>query len=324
MDWRPSASLETLAHRARLLARIRAFFAARDVLEVDTPILSHAGSTDPHLESMCTCPIDTPAGAQHLYLHTSPESAMKRLLAAGAPSIYQLCHVFRAAEVGRRHNLEFTMLEWYRIGFDHHRLMAEVADLVVDALADRFGLEAVEKLSYGEAFRRHAGIDPHRASGADLAAAAREHGLDVEGLAAEDVDAWRDLLLTHLVEPHLGRGRLTFVYDYPASQAALARIRPGDPPLASRFELYVEGIELANGFHELTSAEEQRARFERGNAERARRGLPSVPIDERLLEALAHGLPACAGVALGVDRLMMLATDAESIEEVIAFPIGRA
>lgn len=322
IDWRPSASLATLRLRAELLTRIRAFFAARGVLEVETPILSSAAATDPHLHTVAACPIDDPAGG--LYLHTSPEFAMKRLLAAGAGSIYQLCHVFRAGERGRRHNPEFTLLEWYRVGFDHHELMAEVAALVTETLAGRVPLGAVEKLAFAEAFERYAGIDPHRASGAQLAAVARGRGIAVEGLATEETDAWRDLLLTHLVEPHLGRGRLTFLYDYPASQAVLARIRPGDPPLASRFELYLEGLELANGFHELADAAEQRARFERDNAERARRGLPVMPVDERLLAALAHGLPPCAGVALGVDRLLMVAAGTGAIADVMAFPIERA
>lgn len=323
-DWRPSASAATLKVRAELLARIRAFFAARGVLEVDTPILSRAASTDPHLRSIGTAAIETPGETNTLFLHTSPEFPMKRLLAAGTGSIYQICHVFRAGESGRRHNPEFTLLEWYRLDFDHHALMAEVADLVTEALAGRLTLGIEEKLAYGEAFQRYAGIDPHRATGAQLAAVARERGVEVEGLSLDEVDAWRDLLLTHLVEPELGRHRLTFLYDYPASQGALARIRPGDPPLASRFELYLEGIELANGYHELVDAQEQRSRFERDNVERGRLGLPIMPVDEHLLQALAHGVPACAGVALGIDRLLMLAIGARSLEEVLAFPVGRA
>lgn len=323
-DWRPSASLAALKLRAELLARVRAFFAARGVLEVETPILSSAGATDPHLQSVRTDHVQTPAGIGTLFLHTSPEFPMKRLLAAGVGSIYQICHVFRGGESGRRHNPEFTLLEWYRLDFDHHALMAEVSELVTELLAGRVTLAAVEKLPYGEAFERYAGIDAHRATGAQLAAVARERGIDVEGLNLDDVDAWRDLLLTHLVEPRLGRGRLTFLYDYPASQAALARVRPGDPPLASRFELYLNGVELANGFHELLDAGEQRSRFERDNMERGRLGWPTTPVDERLLNALVHGLPPCAGVALGIDRLLMLAMGAHSLDEVIAFPVGRA
>jgi lysyl-tRNA synthetase class 2 len=303
---------------------VRAFFANRGVLEVETPVLSRAAATDPHLRSIPTIPIDVPGGAQTLYLHTSPEFPMKRLLAEGAGSIYQICHVFRAGESGSRHNPEFTLLEWYRPGFDHHALMREVADLVLEVLAGHVALGPIEKLTYGEAFQRFAGIDPHRATGAELANLAGERGIDVAGVAVDEVDTWRDLILTHLVEPHLGDGRLTLLFDYPASQAALACIRPGDPPLASRFELYLAGIELANGFHELVDAGEQRARFQRDNAERERLRLPTVPIDERLLDALTHGLPACAGVALGIDRLVMLAAGARSLRDVIAFPIARA
>ncbi|BAU49941.1 lysyl-tRNA synthetase [Sulfurifustis variabilis] len=322
--WRPTASLARLKLRAELLARIRTFFSTRGVLEVETPILSRHAATDPHLNTIGTVPAAEGAGTRALYLHTSPEFAMKRLLASGSGSIYQLCHVFRAGERGRWHNPEFTLLEWYRPEFDHHALMQEVADLVSEVLVGHLVLGAVEKLTYREAFEAHTGIDPHRATAAQLATAAAERGIVVEGRGIEEVDAWRDLLLTHLVEPHLGLGRLTFLYDYPASQAALARIRAGDPAVASRFELYLHGIELANGFHELGDLGEQRARFERDNAERKRLGLPVMPVDELLLAALAHGLPSCAGVALGVDRLVMLAAGSRSLEDVIAFPIDRA
>lgn len=210
------------------------------------------------------------------------------------------------------------------MGFDYHALMEEVAELITETLEGTLALGSPEKLSYREAFVRHAGIDPHTADGADLARTTRDHGLRApDGLSPDDLDGWRNLLLTHLVEPHLGRGRLTFVYDYPASQAALARVRPGDPPLAERFECYLEGIELANGFRELTDPLEQRRRFEHDLATRRRRGLPEVPLDERLLAALEAGLPECSGVALGVDRLVMCAAGARSIEEVLAFPLGR-
>jgi lysyl-tRNA synthetase class 2 len=309
-----------------MLERIRAFFAHRRVLEVETPILAGAAATDPHLLSLAVRYTGPGASSgRTLYLRTSPEFPMKRLLAAGGGSIYQIARVFRDAESGRLHNPEFTLLEWYRVGFDHHALMEEVAQLVAETLSGWRALEAAEKLSYREAFLRHAGIDPHAAGGGDLARVARERGLGVpSGLAPDDLDGWRDLLLTHLVEPHLGRARLTFIYDYPASQAALARVRPGDPPLAERFECYLDGIELANGFRELTDPLEQRRRFERDLTTRRRQGLPEVPLDEHLLSALVHGLPECSGVALGVDRLAMCAAGARSIEEVLAFPLGRA
>lgn len=326
-DWRPTAALEVLRLRARLLERIRAFFSERGVLEVETPILSAAATTDPALASLVTRYVGPlfPRG-QTLYLHTSPEFPMKRLLAAGCGSIYQICKVFRDGEAGRLHNPEFTLLEWYRLGYDHHRLMAETGELVMQLLAPHMSLKPPERLSYCEAFQRHAGLDPHTAAAKDFAAAAKTHRINVprDLLAQNDLGVWRDLLLTHVVEPKLGQGRLTFIYDYPASQASLARIQPGDPPRAARFELYLNGIELANGFHELADADEQRARFERQLHAREASGLPAVPLDERLLAALAQGLPDCAGVALGVDRLVMLAAGARTIAEAMAFPIDRA
>jgi lysyl-tRNA synthetase class 2 len=294
------------------------------VLEVETPALSPAAATDPHLHSLTTH-YTGPGRPATLYLHTSPEFPMKRLLAAGSGSIYQVCKVFRDGEAGRRHNPEFTLLEWYRVDFDHHQLMDEVAALVTEILAPAQPLATMEKISYRDAFRRHAGIDPFTAAASALAACARDHGIQLaESFAHGDLDGWRDLLLTHVIEPKLGRGRLSFLYDYPASQAALARVRPGDPPLASRFELYVEGIELANGFHELGEAAEQAARFARDNETRRVAGLAPMPPDQHLLAGLAHGLPDCAGVALGLDRLIMLAAERNTIGEVIAFPPDRA
>jgi lysyl-tRNA synthetase class 2 len=326
-DWRPTASLDILKLRARMLAHIRAFFADRAVLEVETPVLSAAGIPDPNLYSFTTH--YTGPGAAHgreLYLHTSPEFGMKRLLAAGSGSIFQVGKVFRDGESGRLHNPEFTMLEWYRVGYDHRALISEVAELVTGLLSAHIPLAATESLSYQEAFQRHTGIDPHRASHEQFAGCAASHAIHPPDELAGQHDAtlWRDLLLSHVVEPRLGVGRLTFVYDYPASQAALARVRPGVPPLASRFELYVNGIELANGFHELADAAEQRSRFERQLHARTAARLPAVPLDERLLAALNEGLPDCAGVALGFDRLVMLAAGARTLEEVIAFPIDRA
>lgn len=325
-DWRPTATRARLELRAALLAAMRAFFAARGVLEVETPILSAAATPDPHLASLATRYTGPgAAGGRRLYLHTSPEYPMKRLLAAGSGSIFQLCKAFRDGEAGRRHNPEFTLLEWYRVGWDHHQLMDEVGDLVTTLLAPHRPLAAVEHLSYGHAFRRHVGTDPHQASGAALAEAAR--ALDVASppaLDVDDLDGWRDLLWTSRVEPQLGRGRLTFIDDYPASQAALARLEPGEPAVAARFELYLDGVELANGFHELADAGQQAARFDRDLERRRAAQLPDVPRDTRMLAALAHGLPDCAGVALGVDRLLMLAAGTDDIRDVLAFPIDRA
>lgn len=324
--WRPSADLSVLRLRAELLAQIRAFFAARGVLEVETPALSAAAITDPHLASFKTC--YSGPGSQHgrpLYLHTSPEFAMKRLLAAGSGCIYQIARVFRDGEAGSRHNPEFTLLEWYRVGFDHHRLMDEVAELVGMLLAGRLALAEPERLSYRQIFQHHLNLDPHRATVADLAACAETRNISIPtGMPPDDPDPWLDLLLTHCVEPRLGSGRLTFVHDYPASQAALARLRPDDPPVGERFELYINGIELANGFHELGDAVEQRRRFAQENAARRAVGLPIMPVDEHLLAALEFGLPDCAGVALGFDRLVMLATRKTSLAEVLAFPLDRA
>ena len=322
-DWRPSAALAVLKLRARMLERLRAFFSVRGVLEVETPTLSVAATTDLHLQSF-SCRATGP-GIHTLYLHTSPEFPMKRLLAAGSGSIYQICKVFRDGEAGRRHNPEFTLLEWYRVGFDYHQLMDETAALIADALAGSRTLEAPEKLTYAQAFERHCDINPHTADNATLAAIVKTKAIPLHGdLQRETVDTLRDLLLTHVVEPQLGRGRVTLLYDYPASQAALARIRPDTPPVAERFEAYLDGIELANGFHELRDAGEQRARFARDLAKRKEQGLPIVPMDERLLAALEHGLPECSGVALGFDRLVMLAAGAASIQDVLPFPIERA
>jgi elongation factor P--(R)-beta-lysine ligase len=323
MAWRPTASLEALKLRANIMWRMREYFRNRGVLEVETPALSQAAAADPNLRNLTTR--FTGPGAAHglpLYLHTSPELAMKRLLAADSGSIFQICKVFRNGETGRLHNPEFTMLEWYRVGFDHHRLMEETAELVTTAFEGYLGLAPTEKLSYREAFLRYADLDPFAADATAYAACAERHGIVPSSeISYADLDVWRDLLLTHIIEPHLGNGRLTLLYDYPATHAALARIRAGSPPVAERFELYFAGVELVNGFHELTDGSEQRRRFARDSAIRKRANLPDPPLDERFLTALSEGLPACAGAALGVDRLVMLAAGCRSLTEVIAFPI---
>ena len=325
MTWRPTAKLDVLKLRARMLGRVRAFFAERGVLEVETPLLSAAATTDPNLESLTTRYTGPGfAQGQPFYLHTSPEFAMKRLLAAGAGSIFQLCKVFRGGEAGRLHNPEFTMLEWYRTDVGQHALMEEVTALVSFVLKAKTP-NGVEKTSYRDAFMQATGLDPHRAGVAELAACALRLGVDPPStMSREQCDPWLDLLLTHVVEPRLGRGRMTFLYDYPASQAALAQVRAGNPPVAERFELYIEGVEIANGFHELGDAAEQRRRFERDLAYRQKHELPEVPLDRHLLDALANGMPDCSGVALGFDRLVMVAAGAESIEAVVTFPLERA
>jgi lysyl-tRNA synthetase class 2 len=319
-SWRPSARPEVLRARAELLGRIRSFFAQLGVMEVETPIISRAATTAPVLESLRTSLSGAGARAQTLYLHTSPELPMKRLLAAGSGPIFQISKVFRDGERGRLHHPEFTLLEWYRPGQGYKALMSEVADLARHVL-DRPGL-SVQHLSYRELFLDRLGLDPLTAD------------LEVLQWAAEDIpgspdldltrDGWLDLLLTHRIETGLGRGCLTFVYDYPPSQAALARIRQDADPIAERFELYCEGMELANGFQELTDPDEQRRRFAADLEERSAAGLEASPMDEEFLAALESGMPDAAGVALGLDRLLMVATGSSHIDEVLAFPVERA
>lgn len=321
VTWQPTATLEYLQQRAQILADIRGFFAERQVLEVDTPTMASAGVTDVHLDNFTTRFVGPGhAAGLALYLQTSPEFHMKRLLAAGFGAIYQIAKAYRNEEAGRLHNPEFTMLEWYRPGFDHQQLMDEMADLLQLVL----GKGTPTRMTYQQAFLDTLGVCPLTASLAVL----RQAGL---GLGADDlvaVEEHRDTLLQLLfalgVEPRIGQQLPCFVYDFPASQAALARLNPADPRVAERFEVYFKGIELANGFHELTDATEQRRRFELDNQARIERGLSVRPIDEYLLAALHHGLPQCAGVALGIDRLVMLALKAESLEQVIAFPVTRA
>ncbi|MBK1641766.1 EF-P lysine aminoacylase GenX [Chromatium okenii] len=317
-DWQPSATLVRLRARAALLARLRQFFAERDVWEVETPLLSAAAVTDPALASFT---VHRASGGHCGYLHTSPEFPMKRLLAAGSGAIYQICKVFRDDERGRRHHPEFSLLEWYRPGWDYRQLMDEVAAVV------RLALEqpalTVEKISYRELFWERLALDPWTASVDQMRAIAQTAGVATAQLEL-DHDGWLDLLLTHCLETDLGRNGMTFICDYPPSQAALARIRPDAVPVAERFELYLQGIELANGFTELGDAGEQRARFEADLAERHAQQLPLPPVDAHFLAALAAGLPNCAGVALGLDRLLMLATSATDIDAVLAFPIERA
>lgn len=326
-DWQPSAASARLKARAALLARTRGFFAARGVLEVDTPLLVNAPVSDVHIHS-ATVQLAQAAGPP-FFLHTSPEYAMKRLLAAGSGDIYQVCHVVRGFEHGRLHNPEFTLIEWYRRGVTLDELMDEVAALMRDLLGSPGARRADERLSYRDAFVRELGLDPFAATLAELVQAAALIGFReaaAAGAAGSDVqrDELLELLMGALVGPRLGHRTLTFVHGYPASQAALARLDTSDPRTARRFELYCDGVELANGFHELSNAAEQRARFEQDNSERRRMGLAVHPPDERLLAALAAGLPDCAGVALGFDRVLMLATGATHIDEVLAFPTGRA
>jgi lysyl-tRNA synthetase class 2 len=306
-----------LERRAALLTHARHFFADRGVLEVDTPMVVNAPVTDVHIHSARVQFADDP---RHFFLHTSPEYAMKRLLAAGSGDIFQICHVVRGLERGRQHNAEFTLIEWYRTGLTLDQLMSEVDALVRHLLGDVAFTMASERLTYRDAFLRELHLDPFAATLDELAAAASTVGF----ATGAERDELLELLMGALIGPRLGRNALTFIHDYPASQAALARLNPADPGAALRFELYCKGIELANGFQELASAPEQRERFERDNEERRRRGLPAYEIDQRLLAALEAGLPECAGVALGFDRTLMLAAGADHIDAVLTFPTDRA
>ncbi|HTM54153.1 MAG TPA: EF-P lysine aminoacylase EpmA [Pirellulales bacterium] len=322
-DFLPTASWPMLRKRAELLARVRSFFAERAFLEVETPLLSADTIVDRHLDPLRVILPEDPRDPTHgptRWLQTSPEFGMKRLMAAGGEAIFQITRAFRAGESGERHNPEFTMVEWYRRGDTLEQGVQLLSDLA-EALFERGPSELV---SYADAFRRAGLVDPHRATPHELAAAARERKISIsDSMASADRDTWLHLLMSHVVEPGLGRDRPAIVCDYPASQAALARLR-GNPPLAERFELYVGGMELANGYHELVDAQVLRQRNRQANAERRADGKPSLPEESRLLTAMEHGLPECTGVALGFDRVVMVATGAQHIREVIAFPSDRA
>ena len=331
MPYTLSATGALLRERAALLGRIRAFFAERGVFEVETPALSTAGISDPAIES-----VTADLGGRHYWLHTSPEYAMKRLLAAGVGDCYQVCRVFRDGELGRWHQPEFTMLEWYRVGWDEVALMDEVEQLIRHAVGESVRLEttagaqtgvgsaseaavrfrSVQRLTYASAFERCLGISPQgELSG--LPGRLADCGINVpDGL---DRDALLDLAFSEAVAARFEPGVLTFIHDYPASQAALAAIKPQTPPVAARFEAFAGSIELANGFRELTDAAEQRARFEKEIETRRARGQPVAPLDEAFLDALGHGLPSCAGVAVGVDRLVALAAGLDNIAAAMSF-----
>ncbi len=312
-DWQPSAALTALQARAALLEVVRGFFKQRGVMEVDTPLLASAPVTDPAIEAYSLKQAE-------LYLQTSPEYAMKRLLAAGSGPIYQICKAFRQGERGRRHNPEFTMLEWYRPGFALVDLMAEVGELLCLVLGDR----PLRSYGFADLFARQFALDLFSAERSELCQLAEQrHGIAASSL---DRDGAINLLFSHDIEPTLGRGEYSLVRDFPVSQAALAR-RGRDAQgreVALRFEAFVDGVELANGYDELLDVDEQRARFSADLEQRRQRGQVTPPADEKLLAALAHGLPECAGVALGLDRLLMLQLVASSMSEVLAFPIDRA
>lgn len=322
--WRPTASRDTLIARAHFLRAIRRFFELRGILEVETPLLCKSGAMDPYLKVI---PV---SGSEGGYLQTSPEYAMKRLLAAGMGSIYQLCKAFRGDECGRLHNPEFTILEWYRLDFNHHTLMDEMDAFLMEIL----GTPKAKRWSYQDLFQNELGFNPHTVSIAELQAAALQKGIHLTALSREGLtrDDWLDLLMTHYLEPRLGFKAPCMIYDYPATQAALAKLRQDDAgdsgasdalktyPVAERFEVYIQGIELANGYHELTDGKVQLLRFQEEARRRNSLGVEMMNMDERLIEALEAGLPPCAGVALGVDRLFMIKMGLKNIRDAIAFP----
>lgn len=320
-NWQPAADIRQLRQRAALLAAIRQFFARRGVLEVETPLLCSATGTDPNLDFFASQFHQAP-NSRTLFLQTSPEFAMKRLLAAGSGSIYQICKAFRNGEAGRFHNPEFTMLEWYRVGYTLPRLMDEVAELLLSLLGPEL---PVLRTGYQPLFQQRTGLDPlvfdrqayrHYAVGRNLP--------EAEELCGEDHAMWLDFLFSHCVQNQMPEDTLCLVYGYPAIQSSLARLHPDDVRVAERFEVFFNGLELGNGFFELCDADEQEVRFDREIAHRRRHGLPPVAKDQAFLAALKSGLPECSGVAIGLDRLLMIISGCDAIAQTLAFPIGNA
>jgi len=315
--WRPYADKRLIKLRAESYSKIRQFMAERNILEVETPVLSHAAVTDVQLDSFHS-EYSSPqtSSGKILYLQTSPEYAMKRLLASGTGAIYQISKVFRNEEQGKLHNPEFTMLEWYQPDYDHHRLMQEL-----ELFLNLFAMNHCEKISYAEIFLEHTGIDPHTCNINELKLMAQQHGLSS---TIEERSVLLDFIFSYKITSTLGNTKPLFVYDYPACQCALAKLSDSTPKHAERFELFINGMEIANGFHELTDAEEQLARFEQDLILRKKENRPDFPIDHLFLDALNQDLPDCAGVAVGIDRLLMAMTGSQDIREVLAFPIERA
>jgi elongation factor P--(R)-beta-lysine ligase len=310
-SWQPTASLDIIRKRAALLWQIRDFMDRHDILEVDTPVLSHFAVTDPYIQSMTTS--NAYAKDRLLYLHTSPEYCMKRLLAAGTESIYQIAHVFRDEENGKRHHTEFTMLEWYRLGYDYYQLMDDVSSLLMD-----IGLSNPKRMTYKEAFIETVQIDPHSANIKELQTISGGFGW---GDDSDDHHALLDYIFSEAVIKKLDNSQPLFIYDYPECMAALSTLKEGSPRVAERFELFVNGMEVANGFNELCDVAEQRKRFESELQNRKDKGLNSIPIDPHFLAALESGLPKSAGVAVGIDRLMMVLSGKDDIKEVITFTL---
>ncbi|MEF3076381.1 EF-P lysine aminoacylase EpmA [Methylobacter sp. Wu1] len=323
-DWRPACSVEHLRLRAQVLADIRKFFSERSVLEVETPLLSQGIGTDPQL-AFFTTEYSLVPQKQTLFLQTSPEFAMKRLLAAGSGSIYQIAKAFRNGESGRFHNPEFTMLEWYHVGFKLAELMDECADLIARLFDHRKPLMETERFTYQAIFQRYTGLDPLEFSYPQYCAYALDNQLpEAVSICGNDHATWLDFIFSHKVQPYLGRNALCMVYGFPVCQSSLARINEHDPLITDRVELFIDGVELGNGYFELTDAKEQSERFDKELDIRRQRNLPASVKDERLIAALQAGLPECSGMAIGLDRLLMLLSDSASIEDVLGFPVNRA
>ncbi|WP_340122151.1 EF-P lysine aminoacylase EpmA [Methylobacter svalbardensis] len=322
-DWRPSCAIELMHSRARMLAELRQYFAERSVLEVETPLLSHSIGTDPQLEFFTTEYCLSPQ-RQTLFLQTSPEFAMKRLLAAGSGCIYQIGKAFRNGESGRFHNPEFTMLEWYRVGFTLPQLMDEITELFAGLFREQ-SLQETQRVSYQDVFVSYTGLDPLIFSYQDYCGFAMESQIpEAVDICGHDHGLWLDFIFSHKVQPHLGENALCMVYGYPACQSSLARINKDNAQVTDRVELFINGVELGNGYYELADAKEQSRRFDRELAIRQQEELPVAVKDQRLIAALESGLPECSGVAIGLDRLLLLLSGSASLDEVLSFPIRRA
>jgi elongation factor P--(R)-beta-lysine ligase len=324
VDWQPNCTLEILRLRAQTLQKIRQFFAERAVLEVETPLLCSATGTDPNLDFFATT-FAWPPTPRQLFLQTSPEFAMKRLLAAGSGSIYQICKAFRNGEAGRFHNPEFTVLEWYRIGYGLNQLMDEIAELMAALFAGEKLLQSVERVGYQALFKQYTGLDALAFAFDEYAAFAFDNNLnDAARICGQDHALWLDFIFSHQVQPNLNQNTLYMVQDYPACFSSLARLNKDIAKLTDRVELFINGVELGNGYYELNDATEQEARFDREVCIRQANQRPAVTKDKRLLAALDHGLPTCSGIALGLDRILMLLADSPTIADVLSFSIDKA
>ena len=328
-QWKPSCDIELLRLRANVLSAIRAFFEQRSVLEVETPLLCHATGTDPQLDffsSFYHCvPNEKGIKDKEMFLQTSPEFAMKRLLAAGSGSIFQICKAFRNGESGRLHNPEFSILEWYRVGFSLEQLIDEVAELISQLMKNHCNLEPVYKVSYRELFEQVTGLNPLVFCQEKYAHYASENAMsDAISICENDHAMWLDLIFSYKVQPVLANHQISMVYGYPAIQSSLARINKLSPLIADRFEVFISGIEIGNGFFELSDAKEQEQRFDQEIKSRNSKGLPLVEKDNLFLEALQSGLPDCSGIALGLDRLLMVMANVGTLNDVMAFPFDKA